>query len=137
VTRRHNISVEEEGSADDHEPVDIVATLLGCELSAECRRHIYNTLVSSMIEGWTPIRESVAQPRRLYDYLRPIVPGHGMCPLLAVWGPIWRLIAAPKQCFDDCRAVVHGPCVGLEDECRFIAQVVRSRWRYRCGRLVR
>jgi hypothetical protein len=58
VMRRYNICVE--GSADDHEPVDIVAMLLGSDLSAEYRRYVDDALVKSMIDGWMPTRESVA-----------------------------------------------------------------------------
>jgi hypothetical protein len=58
VTRRYNTSVE--GSADDYEPVDIAAMLRDSDLSAENRRYVHNALASSMLEGWTPTRESVA-----------------------------------------------------------------------------
>ena len=58
MTRRYNTSVE--GSADDHESVDVAAMLHDSDLSAENRRHVHNALACSMLEGWTPIRESVA-----------------------------------------------------------------------------
>ncbi|HEX3733069.1 MAG TPA: hypothetical protein VHU91_09145 [Mycobacteriales bacterium] len=48
-----------EGSADDHESVDVAAMLHDSDLSAENRRHVHNALACSMLEGWTPIRESV------------------------------------------------------------------------------
>jgi hypothetical protein len=49
-----------EGSADDHDWVDIAAMLSDGDLSAENRRYVHNALASSMLEGWTPTRESVA-----------------------------------------------------------------------------
>jgi hypothetical protein len=49
-----------DGSADDQEPVDIVAMPRASGLSAENRRYVYDALVSSMIEGSTPNRESVS-----------------------------------------------------------------------------
>jgi Antitoxin VbhA len=49
-----------EGSADDHEPIDIAAMLSDSDLSAENRRYVHNALACSMLEGWRPSRESVA-----------------------------------------------------------------------------
>jgi Antitoxin VbhA len=49
-----------EGSADDHESVDIAALLSDSDLSAEYRRYVHNALACSMLEGWRPTRESVA-----------------------------------------------------------------------------
>ena len=42
MTRRYNTSVE--GSADDHESVDVAAMLHDSDLSAENRRHVHNAL---------------------------------------------------------------------------------------------
>ena len=58
MTRRYNTSVD--GSADDHESVDIAAMLHDSDLSAKNRRHVHDALASSVLEGWTPTRESVA-----------------------------------------------------------------------------
>jgi hypothetical protein len=57
VMRRSTNSVD--GSADDQEPVDIAAMQRVSGLSAKNRPYVYDALVNSMIEGWTPNRESV------------------------------------------------------------------------------
>jgi Antitoxin VbhA len=48
------------GSADELDAGDIAEILHASDLSAENRRYVHNALVSSMLEGWTPSRESVA-----------------------------------------------------------------------------
>ena len=58
VMRRQTNSVD--GSADDQEPLDIVAMLRASGLPAANRRYVYRALVNSTIEGWMPSRESVA-----------------------------------------------------------------------------
>jgi len=58
VMRRQTNSVD--GSADDQEPLDIVAMLRDSGLPAANRRYVYSALVNSTIEGWMPSRESVS-----------------------------------------------------------------------------